>query len=63
MYVEIMTLCSSVSLPIPPHTTHTLLPLDVAVFKSSKDNFSKSAHALSFTKKSFVISKQEFSTV
>lgn len=27
---------------LPPHTTHALQPLDVAVFKSLKGHFSKS---------------------
>ena len=35
---------------LPPHTTHTLQQLDVAVFKSFKDQFFKSVHALSFSK-------------
>ena len=39
---------------LPPHTTHALQPLDVAVFKSLKNCFAKSVRALSFTKKNFV---------
>ena len=48
---------------LPPHTTHALQPLDVAVFKSLKDCFAKSVRALSFTKKNFVATKREFSRV
>ena len=48
---------------LPPHTTHALQPLDVAVFKSLKDNFSKAVRALSFSKKNFVVTKREFSKV
>ena len=48
---------------MPPHTTHALQPLDVSVFKSLKDTFSKAARAMSFAKHFFVISKREFSRV
>ena len=48
---------------LPPHTTHALQPLDVAVFKSLKDAFAKAVRALSFTKKNFVVSKKEFARV
>ena len=48
---------------LPPHTTHALQPLDVAVFKSLKDKFSKAVRSLSFTKKNFVVTKREFSKV
>ena len=45
---------------LPPHTAHALQPLDVAVFKSLKDKFSKAIGSLSFTKKNFVVTKREF---
>ena len=48
---------------LPPHTTHALQPLDVSVFKSLKSHFSKAVHALSFTKKDFIVSKREFARV
>ena len=48
---------------LPLHTTHALQLLDVAVFKSLKDHFSKAVQALSFTKKNFIVTKREFSRV
>ena len=48
---------------LPPHTTHALQPLDVAVFKSLKDHFSKSVRALAFSKPNFVVSKRDFARV
>ena len=48
---------------LPPHTTHALQPLDVAVFKSFKDQFFKSVRALSFSKKNFIVSKCDFAAV
>ena len=48
---------------IPPHTTHALQPLDMAVFKSFKDQFFKSVRALSFSKKNFIVSKRDFAAV
>ena len=43
--------------------SHALQPLDVAIFKSLKDHFSKSIHALSFARKNFVISERDFARV
>ena len=37
--------------------------MQVAVFKSFKDNFSKSVHALAFAKSNFVVAKQDFAKV
>ena len=48
---------------LPPHTTHALQPLDVSVFKSLKDQYSKAIRAVSFTKNFFIVSKREFSRV
>ena len=48
---------------LPPHTTHALQPLDVAVFKSLKDSFFKTLRAFCFTKKNFVVSKRDFAAV
>ena len=52
--IEVIDLCRSnndvIIFCLPPHTTHALQPLDVAVFKSLKDVFSKTVRALSFTK-------------
>ena len=45
------------------HTTHALQPLDVAVFKSLRDVFSKTVRALSFTKKNFIVTKRELSRI
>ena len=45
---------------LPPHTTHALQPLDVAVFKSLKDNFSKAVRGMSFTKNFFLLIKGNF---
>ena len=48
---------------LPPHTTHALQPLDVAVFKSLKDYFSKAVRAVCFAKKNFIVSKRDFARV
>ena len=48
---------------LPPHTTHALQPLDIAVFKSLKDQYAKAVRSLSFSKKNFVVTKREFSKV
>ena len=51
MTIDAIDLCHSndvVLFCLPPHTTHALQPLDVAVFKSLKDNFAKTVRALSF---------------
>ena len=64
--LEVVDTCrenESILFCLPPHTTHALQPLDVAVFKSLKDNFSKAVRALSFSKTNFVVTKGEFSKV
>ena len=48
---------------LPPHTTHALQPLDVAVFKSLRNNFFKATRAVSFSKTYFVITKCEFAAM
>ena len=48
---------------LPPHTTHALQPLDVAVFKSLKDSFAEAVRELSFTRKNFIVSKRESARV
>ena len=48
---------------LPPHTTHALQPLDVAVFKSLKDNFFKATRAVSFSKTNFIVTKREFAAM
>ena len=66
MTLDVIDLCREnkiILFCLPPHTTHALQPLDVAVFKSLKDHFSKSVHALAFAKSNFVVAKRDFSKV
>ena len=66
MTLDIIDLCQEnniILFCLPPHTTHAVQPLDVAVFKSFKDHFSKAVRSLSFTKKNFIVTKREFSRV
>ena len=48
---------------LPPHTTHALQPLDVSVFQSLKDHFSKSVRSITFTKKFFIVTKCDFARI
>ena len=48
---------------LPPHTTHALQPLDVAVFKALKTHFSRSLRVCCFSKKNFIVSKRDFARV
>lgn len=48
---------------VPPHTTHALQPLDVAVFKALKAHFSRSLRVCCFTKKNFIVSKCDFACI
>ena len=48
---------------MPSHTTHALQPLDVSVFKSLKDRYAKAVKSLTFTKKNFAVTKNDFSKV
>ena len=64
--IDVIDLCRENNITLfclPPHTTHALQPLDVAVFKSLKDSFAKAVRALSFTKKNFTVTKREFARV
>ena len=56
--IDVIDLCRDNGIALfylPPHMTHALQPLDVAVFKSLKDSFAKAVRALSFTKKNFIV--------
>ena len=48
---------------LPSHTTHTLQPLHVSVFKSLKDRYAKAVKKFTFTKKNFAVTKRAFSKV
>lgn len=48
---------------LPPHTTHALQPLDVAVFKSLKNTYSKTVKALCGKKPNLVVTKGEFAKI
>ena len=66
MTLDVIDLCQEnevILFCLPPHTTHALQPLDVAVFKSLKDKFSKAVRALSFSKLNFIVSKRDFARV
>ena len=55
--IDVIDLCRSngvILFCLHPQTIHALQPLDVAVFKSLKDVFSKTVRALSFMKKNVV---------
>ena len=54
---QIILLC------LPPHTTHALQPLDVAVFRALKAHFSRALRVCCFTKKNFIVSKRDFARV
>ena len=52
MTLDVIDLCQEnkvILFCLPPHTTHALQPLDVAVFKSLKDKFGKAVCTLSFS--------------
>ena len=60
MLVPIISFCF---VYIPPHTTHALQPLGVAVFKSLKSHFSRALGTWCFTKKDFVVTKRDLARV
>ena len=41
----------------------TMQPLDVSVFKYLKDHYSKSLHSITFARKNFIVTKQNFSRI
>ena len=66
MGLELVDLCrenSIIMFCLPPHTTHALQPLDVSVFKSLKDHYSKSVRSLTLARKNFVVTKREFARI
>lgn len=66
MTIDVIDLCREneiILFCLPPHTTHALQPLDVAVFKSLKDQYSKTVRNLTFAKPRFVVTKREFAKV
>ena len=58
--LDVVDICRDNDIVLFYYTTHALHPLDVAIFKSLKDHFSKSVRALSFTTKNFEVTKREF---
>ena len=66
MGLELVDLCREkgiILFCLPPHTTHALQPLDVSVFKSLKDHYSKSVRSLTLARKNFVVTKREFARI
>ncbi len=66
MTLDVFDLCREndvILFCLSPHTTHALQPLDVSVFKSLTDHFSKSVRALAFSKPNIVVCKRDFARV
>ena len=66
MSLDLVDLCREnnvILFCLPPHMTHALQPLDVSVFKSLKDNYSKSVHSIAFARKNFIVTKRDFSCI
>lgn len=64
--IDVIDLCCEneiILFCLPPHATHALQPLDVAVFKSLKYQYSKTVRNLTFAKPRFVVTKREFAKV